>query len=457
MSRMNYGEWSFCAPTRSARWQSAPFWSLALLSAFSLGACSGGASDTALREGWWRGVLLTPGGELPFAFEVQRDDGQLTAWLQNGDERVPVQEVTVDGQQLLMRMPGYENRIEATIEGDTLRGHLLMVKAKGADQRIAFSAQHGERYRFTPTTTSTTDTASAPAIILSEDAPSMTGSWAAEFGTPEKRYPAVGEFQQQGSRVTGTFLTPTGDHRFLEGEFDGRELRLSKFDGGHVFLYRAKLDEAGRLSGRFWSGLASEESFTAIKDDNASLAGTAEATQLVKGATRLDFRFQDLAGNRISITDPFFQGKVVIVVLAGSWCPNCHDEAAFLSQLHRDRRAEGLEVISLMFEQLEDPVAAAEAVYRFRDRHRIQYTTLLAGNSDKDDAAAKLPQLNAVLAFPTTIFVDRAGEVRSIHTGFSGPATGRHYDELVNDFTTRIDALLAEPVPERARPAPPDA
>jgi thiol-disulfide isomerase/thioredoxin len=421
---------------------SAPLWSLALLGAFSLTACSGGARDATLREGWWRGVLLTPGGELPFLFEVERTDDQLLAWLQNGDERVAVPELTIKGQQLLMRMPGYENRIEAQIEGDTLRGNLLMVKAKGADQRIAFSARYGERHRF-----SLQDT--------TPDTVSLSGSWAVEFATPDKRYPAVGEFQQQGRKVTGTFLTATGDHRFLEGEFDGRELLLSKFDGGHVFLYRALLDEEGQLTGRFWSGLASEESFTAVKDSNASLAGSAEATQLVKGATKLDFRFQDLAGHNISITDPFFRGKVVIVVLAGSWCPNCHDEAAFLAQLHRERRSEGLEVISLMFEQLEDPATAAEAVYRFRDRHQIQYTTLLAGNSDKDDAAKKLPQLNAVLAFPTTIFVDRNGEVRSIHTGFSGPATGRHYDELVQDFRARVDSLIKEPVPENLRsPAP---
>jgi len=431
-----------------------PLWSLALLGAFSLTACSGGTTDVSLREGWWRGVLLLPGGELPFAFEVQRDDDTWLLWLQNGEERIPVPEVSINDQQLLIRMPGYENRIEATIEGNTLRGTLLMVKAQGADQRIPFSASHGESYRFTKT--DVTKNSTAPNDIVG-DTVSMSGSWAADFGTPEKRYPAVGEFRQQGRQVTGTFLTPTGDHRFLEGDFDGRELRLSKFDGGHAFLYRAVIDAKGQLTGRFWSGLASEESFTAIRDDDASLAGTADATELAEGATRLDFRFQDLAGHNISITDPFFRNKVVIVVLAGSWCPNCHDEAAFLAKLHRQRRDEGLEVISLMFEQLEDPVAAAEAVYRFRDRHQIQYTTLLAGNTNKDDAADKLPQLNAVLAFPTTIFVDRKGEVRSIHTGFSGPATGRHYDELVNDFTTRIDALLAEPVPERVRPAPPDA
>ena len=138
----------------------------------------------------------------------------------------------------------------------------------------------------------------------------------------------------------------------------------------------------------------------------------------------------------------------MIVVLAGSWCPNCHDEAAFLAQLHRERRSEGLEVISLMFEQLEDPATAAEAVYRFRDRHQIQYTTLLAGNSDKDDAAKKLPQLNAVLAFPTTIFIDRGGKVRKIHTGFAGPATAVHHDKMVREFERTVDGLLAEPRPD---------
>lgn len=426
---------------------SIPRWSLALIGAFSLTACSGGGHDAPLREGWWRGVLLTPGGELPFGLEMRREGDRWSAWLQNGEERVAVPELTINGTRLVMRMPGYENRLEAVIEDDTLRGELLMVKAKGADQRIPFAARFGDRHRFSKDTPAPSE----------ETVPSMQGTWAAEFGLPDKGYPAIGEFRQQGRRVTGTFLTATGDHRYLEGEFDGRELLLSKFDGGHVFLYRASLDAEGRLSGRFWSGLASEEAFTAIRDERASLSDASSATQLVTGATRLQFRFQDLGGNFISINDPFFRGKVVIVVLAGSWCPNCHDEAAFLSTVHRERRAEGLEIISLMFEQLEDPVAAAEAVYRFRDRHRIQYTTLLAGNSDKDDAAAKLPQLNAVLAFPTTIFVDRAGEVRSIHTGFSGPATGRHYQELVDDFTARIDALLAEPVPANLQPALPDA
>jgi len=55
-----------------------------------------------------------------------------------------------------------------------------------------------------------------------------------------------------------------------------------------------------------------------------------------------------------------------------------------------------------------------------------------------------LPALSAVLAFPTTIFIDRAGQVRQIHTGFVGPGTGEHYVNLQNNFTEITTSLLAE-------------
>jgi hypothetical protein len=69
---------------------------------------------------------------------------------------------------------------------------------------------------------------------------------------------------------------------------------------------------------------------------------------------------------------------------------------------------------------------------------------LIAGISDKDEAAKKLPMLERVYAFPTTIFIDRRGQVRKIHSGFSGPATGEHYAQLVDEFKRTLDQLLAE-------------
>jgi hypothetical protein len=98
-----------------------------------------------------------------------------------------------------------------------------------------------------------------------------------------------------------------------------------------------------------------------------------------------------------------------------------------------------------MFEHFGDFAQAAAATRRFRAKFGIEYTTLVAGTSDKDDAARALPQLTGVFAFPTTIWVDRSGKVRKLHAGFSGPATGKHYTELTREFTAFTRQLLAEP------------
>ncbi|MBU6378985.1 MAG: TlpA family protein disulfide reductase [Gammaproteobacteria bacterium] len=418
---------------------------LLLGSLLMLNACSQDNTPQVdgLRVGPWRAVLQVPGGELPFGMSVAAKDGKPVVTLVNGPNRVEVTEITVQDDEATMLMPGFENRLVARVDGGRMQGTLTMVKAGGVLQKIPFTATHGETWRFSPPPTAgaSTDAASAGSSKPIE------GRWAVTFGAGEKASAGVGEFTQQGNAVAGTIMTPTGDHRYLDGEFRDGELRLSKFDGGHVFLYRGRQQPDGSIVGKFWSGTASEDSFVARRDDAASLGDAENATKLSGKSDRLDFRFPDLAGHPISINDPFFHGKVVVVALAGSWCPNCHDEAAFLADFHRQRRAAGFEVISLMFEQFGDFRRAADATERFRRRYGIEYTTLIAGTSDKEDAASKLPQLNGVFAFPTTIFIDRQGKVRKIHTGFSGPATGTHYATLVADFTRTVDELLAEAPP----------
>jgi len=411
-------------------------------------AMTGGDGAAPLATGAWRGVLALPGGDLPFGLEIETRGDTVRAVLVNGGERTRVDEVTVDGSTLTLRMPGFENTLTATIAGDTLRGEVLMVKLGANNQRIPFTARHGEEWRFARMAAAA-DTAAAV-----EPVADFSGRWAVEFGEGDKRTRGVGEFTQQGSRVTGTFLTATGDHRFLAGDVVDGELLLSKFDGGHAFLYRARLAANGSLNGRWWSGLAFTEPFTARRDPDANLGDAENVTQMRDAATALDIRFPDLDGNMVSLRDARFAGKVIVIALAGSWCPNCHDEAAFLAPFHRQNRARGLEVVSLMFEQFGDFPQAAAATRRFRERHGIEYTTLIAGTSDKDDAATKLPQLNGVFAFPTTIFIDRAGKVRRIHTGFSGPATGEHHRKLLEEFDSTVEQLLAEtPDPTATRAA----
>ena len=410
-----------------------------VLIACSRAPSSGGAAASAaapgtsgpVKMGVYRVVLKLPGGELPFGLELAQQDARTVGYLINGQERLPLSEVSVNGSHLDIRMPGYLNRLTAEASGDQLDGEIFLDKLGGKNQHIPLHATLGESYRFF----------AKPAASGLD----MSGRWAVTFvddsGAAEK---AVGEFSQSQDVVTGTILTDTGDHRFLAGQVQGDELHLSTFDGAHAFLYQAKVGADGNLSGDYWSGLAFHEKLTLKRDAAAALPDAYKLTSMRAGAKQFDFAFPDLDGHTVSSKDPHFRGKVLIVALAGSWCPNCHDEAAFLAPLSKDYRAKGLEVVSLMFEHFGDFSHAAEATQRFRQHYGIEYTTLIAGISDKDDAAKKLPALDRVYAFPTTIFIDRKGNVRKIHTGFSGPATGAHYTEFVNEVQATLNQLLAE-------------
>jgi thiol-disulfide isomerase/thioredoxin len=388
-------------------------------------------SAATVAMGTYRAVLTLPAGELPFGLELSREGAATVGYLLNGRERVPLREATVAGAHLEIRMPGYENRLTADVIGDELQGEVVLTKSGGKQQHIPLHAKRGQTYRFFP-----------KAAGRSRD---VSGRWAVKFTDDVgKAELAVGEFVQSHDVVTGTFLAETGDHRYLAGQVKGDELYLSTFDGAHAFLYKAKLTSAGVLAGDFWIGTAFHETWAGTRDANARLPDAYSLTTMRGASRHFDFAFPDLTGNTVTSKDPAFRGKVMIVVLAGSWCPNCHDEAAFLEPLYRQYRGKGVEIVSLMFEHFGDFPRAAEATQRFRAHYGIEYTTLIAGISDKDEAGKKLPMLDRVYGFPTTIFIDRKGDVRKIHTGFSGPATGAHYTQLVEEVKATLDQLLAE-------------
>lgn len=79
-----------------------------------------------------------------------------------------------------------------------------------------------------------------------------------------------------------------------------------------------------------------------------------------------------------------------------------------------------------------------------KNRLGIPYEILFAGKSGVASASKALPAINGIEAFPTTIFIDKKGAVRKVHTGFNGPATGKFYDEFKVEFNQLVDSLLAE-------------
>jgi thiol-disulfide isomerase/thioredoxin len=369
-----------------------------------------------------------PDAELPVLLHLDESG----AWFGNGIERVVVPEVSREGQQWTLRFPAFNNTLVLQRDGDRLAGELTLVK-RGYEQVMPVNGTPAVGYRF---------------VSQAAPAADVTGRWAVQFIEPEgEPTPAVGEFDQQGALVTGTFLTPTGDYRYLAGEMDGNTLLLSTFDGAHAFVFRATLGEDGDLSGDFWSGTRWHQPWTGTPDYDARLPDPYSLTWIKEGYDGLSFTFPDLDGRPVSLSDEKYRDKVVLVTLSGTWCPNCADEVAFLSDYYRENHQRGLEIITLLYEHFEEFDRAAEQGRALVQEHGIEYDVLIAGLSDKTLAAETLPMLNAVVAYPTIIFVDRAGEVRGIHTGFTGPGTGPHYEAFVGEFSTRMDELLAKSPP----------
>ena len=418
---------------------------LPLLSVLALAACSTAEqSFTPAPEdliGSWRAVLASPGGELPFAIEIEPERDGYRGVAINGDERVPFSDVTFDGQRVRLVHAWYDSRIEAEFDGspDRLTGVWSKTVPAGVSS-LPFTATRGGERRFQPIAEAGLEPGEAAAL------PAIDGVWEAVFEDDDGVEPARGEFRQDGTRVEGTFLTPTGDYRFLEGSYEQGLLRLSTFDGGHAFLFQARARADGTLAGDFWSRDTYHATWTATRADptEAVIPDAWELVGLTDEDGRLEFTFPDLNGVPVSLSDERFRGKVVVVNIFGSWCPNCNDEAPLLADWARLYRGLGLEVVGLAYEYSDDVERSRRMVQRFAARHRIDYPLLIAGISDKSAAGETLPDLTSVVAYPTTIFVDRAGKVRKIHSGFSGPGTGEHYERLVAEMVGLIEQLLAE-------------
>jgi thiol-disulfide isomerase/thioredoxin len=145
-------------------------------------------------------------------------------------------------------------------------------------------------------------------------------------------------------------------------------------------------------------------------------------------------------GKLVSNDDPKFKGKVVLAIVTGTWCPNCHDEAQYLVQLYKKYHGEGLEIVALDFEEPEqqDTLSREKS---FVQHYGVPYTYLIAGAPS--EMWEKVPQAVNLNTWPATLFIGRDGRVKLIHAGFAAPASGEFNVELKQEFTSTIESLLA--------------
>lgn len=386
-------------------------------------------SKPELKTGPWRGTLEIQGQELPFNFRIAEDFSKgYDAYLKNAGEELLLDEVTISGDSVNMVLHVFDAQLRAAVEGNTLNGFFTLNYNPG--YKVPFHATFGDEYRFKSTDTTATT-------------PNFSGKYQVVFVNETDTTQAIGIVNQSGNYATGSFLTPTGDYRYLEGGVFNDTLFLSTFDGNHAYLFKAVKNDS-TLTGEFWAGRSYHQSWTGIRNENASLPDAESLTYLKPGYETLDFKFPDLNGKPVTLKDYRFKNKVVVLQLFGTWCPNCMDETKYLSLWYDNNKNRGVEVLGLAFERKPDFNYARDRVNKMKAKWGVNYDFVIAGVDDKLKAAEALPALNTIVAFPTTIFIGKDGKVKHIHTGFEGPGTGLYHERWKERFNEIINELLTE-------------
>ena len=381
-----------------------------------------------LKVGMWRTVLKVENEkELPFIFELQSDT---TLVIHNGVERIEVSDIVINGDSITIQAPVFEGVFKGKmISSELIKGDFIK---PSLDRVVPFTMAFGEDKRFT---------------ISKKPKANISGNWETMFSpnTEEDSYIGKGTFNQEGGKVTGTFRTTTGDYRFLEGVMEGDSLKLSTFDGAHAFLFEAKVTDSA-MAGFFYSGNHWKEPFVAKRNESFELPSANSLTYLKEGYDRLAFSFPNNEGELISLEDDRFKDKVVVVQIMGTWCPNCLDETKYYVEYLKQHKNQYLEFVALSFEYAKTEEKALMAINRLIEVLEVPYPVLLAqyGTTNKKKANEKLPMLNHVLSYPTSMFIDKKGKVRKIHTGFNGPATGEKYVVFKTEFESFMTELLEE-------------
>lgn len=397
------------------------------LSGFLLITCS---QKPVLKPGIWRGVLEIQGEQLPFNFEVKADaSGGNDVVIYNAEERLVLDEVNFQGDSVNMVLHVFDAYLRGVIKGDSLIG--LFNLNYNPVYKIPFKAKFGQDFRFVVTETNS----------VTKD---FTGKYEVRFYNEKDTSQAIALIKQEGSTATGSFLTSTGDYRYLAGSVINDTLHLSAFDGNHAYLFEVTKPTDSTLSGGHWLGKTRFRTWAGLKNENAKLPDAESLTYLKEGYDKIEFSFPDLNGNKVSLTDDRFKNKVVILQMSGTWCPNCMDETKFLAPWYDANKDRGVEIIGLAYERKPDFTYASERVKKMKEKFGVNYEFLIAGVNDNAKAAETLPMLNKVVAFPTTIFIGKDGKVKYIHTGFDGPGTGIYYDQFKERFNQIVNELLAE-------------
>jgi thiol-disulfide isomerase/thioredoxin len=388
--------------------------------------------------GLWQATLTTKDAEVPFRLGLSGTGSNVQGWFFNGDQKVRSTSGQLENGKLVLNFDYYASRLEATLKDGVLEGQY------GRYSAATSSITRGNPFRATVYSP-------APKATVA-DVPKIGGIWEIPLTQSRKRGESSWRFivHQSGPEVSAAILRIDGDTGALTGTYQYGKFVLSHFSGGRPARLEVTAASDGTLDLVLRDGhgeVASGNRLKAVRPAEARAQNLPVPsdptlhTGVKDPSERFHFSFPDLDGKTVSDTDARFQGKVVLVNVTGSWCPNCHDESPYLEEVYRKYHKAGLEIVALNFEeeeQLKDPAR----LRAFLRQYGIEYTVLLGGTPA--EVNAKLPQAVNLNSWPTTFFLDRNGLVRKVHVGFAAPASGELNALLKEEFTGEIEGLLSQ-------------
>src|SRR4051812_16321092 len=377
-------------------------------------------------NGLWDATVLVNNGalEIPFRFELSGSGANVKGSFFNGDEKTTSTSGSLEKGKLSLSFDELGTKLEATLKEGRLEGEYSR-GTRGAP--YPFTAK-----RFVPVAADATNI------------PAVAGLWNVQVGKSSKGEAAWQLIvRQSGPEVSAVILRIDGDTGTLTGTYRNGTFALSHFSGARPLRLELTPGPDGTLA----VVQNTDKPLTAVRAEQATAKGLPQPSDPTRFTSVKDpsepfrFSFPDLEGKIVSNTDARFQGKVLIVAIGGSWCPNCHDETPFLVELYKKYKKQGLEIVELSFEeeaQIKNPVR----VKAFNKRYGVDYTVLIPG--EPKELNDKVPQGLNLNSFPTTFFLGRDGKVRSAHAGFAGKASGKFHTEMKEEITALVERLLAE-------------
>jgi len=383
---------------------------------------SGELQRVAYAEEQWLGYMNVSEDSIPFRFSLHKS-GILT--LINAGERITLNPDSSVNDTIFYSFPQYESRLALTQNHEVIQGYWHYY-SKGA-YRVPFRAQPNN------------------ATACANDGQSNKYQVVFSPGNVSSSQLAIGLFVLAPDKcLTGTFLTESGDYRYLQGEQEGNRMWLSCFDGAHLFFFSGNINGDSIVSGKFLSGNHWEEEWCGVKKANAQLQHPDSLTHYIDGTNPLTFNATDLTGKERTFGLGDYRDKVTIVQIFGSWCPNCFDELITFNEINNELADKTLQIIPVAFERSDSLPLAAVSIKKAMSHSRLPFEPFFGGKATKNAASEVFTQLSPISSFPTAIFIGKDGRVRKIHTGFYGPGTGNHHLHYKAELKTFLSSLINE-------------